>query len=188
MFSKNFKLASILCIALFSVAAIFSSCGDDDEVMGCTDAEAENFDALAVVDDNTCIYARDKFLGDYLSSLNCPNDAVLMAISTDSLTFAISEGLDQADNSAVNVTFTSGVVSGLSFAAAISGMNLTIPETTLTGLPFDVGGVMLVLDITASGSFTISDDDLVGTIELLAAQASGATLGFDTCDVIGVKQ
>lgn len=193
MISKKFKLASLLCFALCSVMVVFTSCGDDEEptvdvVMGCTDAAATNYDALAVEDDGSCTFARDNFIGDYLSSLTCPNDPILMNISTDSLTFAIAEGLDPDDLSSVNVAFTSGVVAGLGFDAVIDGDNLTIPEVTFEGLPFEFGGATVVLDITASGAFTLTDSDLVGTISLDAKQESGATLGTDTCDVVGVKQ
>ena len=155
---------------------------------GCTDPQANNYDPNAIQDNGSCTYDKDLFLGEYTSSLECPNDPVLMSISTDALGFIISPGLDPSDCSSVIITFTSGVIAGLSFLADVNGNNLTIPLTSLQGLPFNVGGVNLILDISLSGQFSLQSNQLIGQINLTATQSSsGAILGSDICDFIATR-
>lgn len=47
----------------------FNSC-TKEEVYGCTNPESENFNPDATVDDGSCTYIRDRFLGTYKSTGN----------------------------------------------------------------------------------------------------------------------
>ena len=51
---ENYKLLTIL-ISL-SVTSFFTSCDKDEDVMGCTDSSATNFNASATEDDGSCTY------------------------------------------------------------------------------------------------------------------------------------
>ena len=53
------KFNLLTMIALLAVTFTFTSC-EDEPIRGCTDAAAENYDALAVESDGSCIFARDK--------------------------------------------------------------------------------------------------------------------------------
>ena len=50
---RNYKLLTIL-ISL-SVISFFNSCDKDDDVMGCTDSSATNFNASATEEDGSYI-------------------------------------------------------------------------------------------------------------------------------------
>ena len=54
---KIFKLTSILIV--FSTITLITSCDKDDDVLGCTDSAATNFDASATEDDGSCTYEED---------------------------------------------------------------------------------------------------------------------------------
>lgn len=49
-------------MAIFGMTLLGTSC---DDISGCTDRTADNYNPDAVRDDNSCINARDKFLGVY---------------------------------------------------------------------------------------------------------------------------
>ena len=51
---KIFKLTSILIV--FTTITFFTSCDKDEDVMGCTDSSATNFNASATEDDGSCTY------------------------------------------------------------------------------------------------------------------------------------
>ena len=51
---KIFKLISILIV--FTTITFITSCDKDDDVLGCTDSAATNFDASATEDDGSCTY------------------------------------------------------------------------------------------------------------------------------------
>ena len=53
-------------ILLFSVVLL----GCERE-SGCTEFGADNYNSEAVVDDGSCIAARDKFIGDFIATSNC---------------------------------------------------------------------------------------------------------------------
>jgi hypothetical protein len=55
-----------LTIGLLAVALMSTSCNKDDApVSGCTDPLAETYNPDADIDDGSCVYARDKFIGSY---------------------------------------------------------------------------------------------------------------------------
>ncbi len=70
---KNFL--TLICFLLFAVVFMaITSCGKEDKP-GCTDPDALNYVSDANMDDGTCEYARDKFLGNYSGTSECiPND------------------------------------------------------------------------------------------------------------------
>jgi len=63
IFTKSFSFLSI-----FLTLVLFYSCNKKE---GCTEPTADNFDPSAEIENNTCINARDKFVGVYLAFDNC---------------------------------------------------------------------------------------------------------------------
>ena len=59
---QKYSLLYSTLIVLCGVLLLSSGC---DDIVGCTDRTADNYNPDAVRDDNSCINARDKFLGVY---------------------------------------------------------------------------------------------------------------------------
>ena len=172
--------------AAFSVVLVlgltFSSCGDDD-VMGCTDPDAENYNAEATTDDGTCTYARDKFVGSYLGTFQCPG--LLAIISSDSLVFTIAESLDPANKDEVIVTLTN--VGGLTFdlTGTVSGNNLDI-NAELLGVP--IQGVTGDVTGTGTGSLNADGTELTADITLTVGIPLLGINDTQTCTLVGTRQ
>lgn len=64
---KTLQKKSILLILLGALVFSFTSCVQE----GCTDPNAENYDAKAGDDDGSCVYSRDKFFSSYNVSETC---------------------------------------------------------------------------------------------------------------------
>ena len=102
-----------------------SSCGEDD-VPGCTNIGADNFNNLATVDDGSCvitgctnelaenfnpnatnsdiaacIFPRDKFLGEYVGSLNC---LIINQFNSMTTNFLLEPSPDDLNNITITLT------------------------------------------------------------------------------------
>ncbi len=206
MLKRELSLRSILFFSLICTSILlFQACGDDD-VVGCTDPAADNYDANANVSgdcnytgctdpnaenynaqaniEGDCVYARDKFLGNYLGSLTCPGG--LSFISDDTLEFSIAEFIDPDSTHLIILSLT---VEGntLDLAGSVDGDELSIMHM-LSGvlIPTPLGDV--AADITATGLAMMTNDNtsLEGTLGLLAD--AGLLTLEDNCSIIGVKQ
>ena len=196
------------CLIMSSVL-MFSSCGDDDvegctdpaadnynpeatmssgdcTYSGCTDPAAENYNAQATNDDGSCEYARDKFLGSYFGSLACPG--LLSIISNDSISFTIEEGLD-ADK--VEEVIVNLEVAGVPIAlpATVAGDVLTV-QADLQGVPVNFGGVSVPADITGTGDAMLdaSGDNISADLNLTVTIPSLGFTETQTCTLLGARQ
>jgi len=176
-----FKI-SILAAFIFA----FQSCGDDD-ITGCTDPDAENFNADANVSGD-CVYARDKFLGTYIGVFTCPGD--LAGLSNDSISFSIIEGLDPDVTSDIILEL---IVDGfpLAIAGTVDGDVLILMQE-LNGVPVPTPLGEFPGDVTAVGMATVTDDDqsLTATLDLdvLVESPLGNLPVADMCGIIGSKE
>lgn len=107
------KLTTLYVLLLLSIS-FFTSCGED--VLGCTDPNAANFNSLATMDDgscvisgctitaaenfnrdatiednSTCVFFRDKFLGSFLGSFECRD---FSGLNSETTTFLIEPDPD----------------------------------------------------------------------------------------------
>jgi len=63
---KKIKRLKMALVILGGMSMIFSSCSEDDlAIQGCTDITATNYIVSATVDDGTCSYLSDLFIGEY---------------------------------------------------------------------------------------------------------------------------
>lgn len=60
------KKIKMVLVILGGMSMIFTSCSEDDlAIQGCTDITATNYIVSATVDDGTCSYLSDLFIGEY---------------------------------------------------------------------------------------------------------------------------
>jgi len=179
-----------LVAILFTTSIIFNSCGDDDEaIVGCTDPNAENYNADAT-ESGDCVFARDKFIGNYVGSINCPDQ--LTTLNNDNLEFSLAEGLEVDMPSQVILSITIDNFP-LALAATVEGDELTImhmiPDVSI---PDIVPGVTVIADVEADGNGTMSADEqtLMATLALeidVTSLPIPLTLS-DNCTLTGIKQ
>ncbi len=171
-----------LFVACCFFSLILTSCGDD-AIKGCTDPEAENYNPDADESDSSCTYARDKFIGDYLGTLDCE----LGVVQEDSTySFKILESTrDGAPKNEVEVTVNVTVdvppigpqTVPVVFPATINGNNLSVDNymTVIAGF--------VQASITADMNMQSDNKTIVGPMSIDAG-----TLGSDNCTLTGVKQ
>jgi hypothetical protein len=181
------KTASILKFATFVLGLMFSamfiqSCGEDD-IEGCMDAAAENYNAEATVDNGTCEFARDKFLGSYIGSLTCPG-LLGGLINSDALPFTITEGLG-SDVAEVLINLQGTIP--VTFSGTASGNSVAI-STLLEGLPIDLDGDLNPesVSLQVGGNFSITGSDLTGTVSIQVV--APIMLPTEDCAITGTKQ
>jgi hypothetical protein len=144
-----FSFAQLVLLLVLSVG--FLTVGCEKDVEGCTDPAAETFNPDANIDDGTCIYARDKFLGTYQVTEACTSgDYSYSIIITESSTSidAIVIGNFGNFSTTVNLVATVNSSSDISF------------QYTQDGVTFAGGGTLtgntMTLTYQASGGFTDS--------------------------------
>ena len=203
MKTLNLKYLKLLTLVLFTTIMV-TSCGDDDVTgctdpaadnynpeatvsgdctySGCTDPAAENYNPQATNEDNSCVYARDKFIGEYLGSFECPG--VLAAVNSDSIVFTIENGLDPDLINQVIITLKDISGFDVPLLATASGNMLGDINAELLGIPV----LGLTSDVTGSGEATLSADDqtLTAMVTLTVSNILGDTEG--TCTLVGTKQ
>ena len=188
----NIPYLKFFCLILFVGMLSLQSCGDDEEpvemdVMGCTDANAENYNANANVDDGSCVYARDKFLGDYICEFVCPGP--LAFVSSDTLSITIAPSIDETKLDEIIFSLeVSGVQVGL--LGTVTGDSLFInDELTDVIIPHPTFGPLMA-DIIGTGSAVMADNNtrLVGNVGLVAQTALIPIPLTDNCTVEGDKQ
>lgn len=174
-------------LALAVVATLFTSCGKDNDgggtttITGCTDSEAENYNADATESDNSCVFARDQFIGNYQGSMTFQNLGGLL--DQDSLAFTITPGIASANEVLVGVTIQSIPVflNGVAIGDSVLVNDVyNLPDggainPILTGVPVDVyfaGGVGTMND----GQTVEGRLDIVFKTETLDDIADIATL------------
>ena len=179
---KAMKINILTLITLLAFAMTFTSC-EEEAVRGCTDPEAENYDALAVEDDGACSYTRDKFLGSYSGDLSCPG--ALAVISNDAFAFTISESVSGGVNEVGVLLENLGVTINGTVNGSVISMNSIVP-----GYPFMAGGMEIMADLEVTGSATLDDTEtmLDGQLDIVAkSSATQTTLATDSCSMNGTK-
>lgn len=113
----------LLCVILVGA----SSCKKEN---GCTRFGSDNYDPDAVIDDGSCIEARDKFVGDFTVTSDCFNDSYQRTIgeTTDRYVVTISNLADTLDD----------------VTADILGFDITIePQVVANGIIVEGAGISL---------------------------------------------
>lgn len=197
------KYALYLTFSVFMILGV-SSCGDDDITgctdpnadnfnpeatvsgdcvySGCTDPDAENYNAQATVEDNSCVFARDKFIGNYLGAFTC-GGIIGTAVNSDSVFFSIEPALDADLKNGVIITLMDISGFDIPLSGTAEGNMLTGIEAELLGIPV----IGITSDVTGVGSATIDGTVLDASVTLTI---TNAVLGSQeaTCTLIGNQQ
>ena len=162
------KLYNIILI--LSAFTIIASC-KKDSVKGCLDNLASNYDSNAVEDNGTCIYERDKFLGNWSGLLTNTNNP-----GTPDTIFNFPISIVVNSNNKNEVIINDFPVSGAPTSASVNSTNrfaLVLPKQNITS-GLDSFGV--------SGIGQVSDDQIVF---ILLKELPGI---LDTISLSAVKQ
>ena len=174
-------LMTVLAFGMISI----QSCGDDD-IEGCTDPESTNYNAEATIDDGSCAYERDVFIGEYLADFSCPG--TLAFVNNDSLIIKIDPSLDQTNKSEVILNIPiSGVDVALrgSVANGTLTINDELKDVVIPNVPI-VGTVMG--DVVGEGTATMSNDNNTLTGNVMVTVKTAFTDIVDNCTIVGQRQ
>lgn len=186
---KKFTLSSLLFLFAFAlVTTTFTSCGDEEpeDVMGCTDADADNYNENANVSDASCTY-QNCFTGSYAGVFGCQ---ILPFESADLLVEA-----SPTNDQQLNLTVTSETLATpIPLIADIVNCSQITLLADLDGI--DLSGIDQILmqfgpdarwDIDVTGELTRQGDDtLAGSISFTLTEVglgSGVVLP-DTCTFV----
>lgn len=200
----NSTLLPIFC--LFLTIAI-CSCGEDD-VPGCTNIAADNYNSLATTDDGSCIitgctnelaenynpaatntdigaciFPRDKFLGEYVGSLNCLIIDQFNSMTTNVLLEPVSDDLTK-----ITITLTSEDFT-LPLDATVDGDEMTMMATefplTVAVLGNDTD---VLIDIDGTATLNDSGQELSGSLTAKVVVAeTGQELINDNCTLMATR-
>lgn len=179
------RIAVMMQIGLFALLLSLSLNSCSDPVKGCTDPDAETYNADAEEsDDSQCVYARDKFIGSFKGSLICPG-SLNGFFNNPVYDYTISETAGGAVNQVTLGLTVLGAPTNL--AATVSGntitLNQTIPNVPIPGIPVPA-------NILATGTATISADGktLSGNINISVSASVLPAPITDICPITGTKQ
>jgi len=185
-FSKLFvvSLSFVLIMSMFSCV--------EDEISGCTDPNADNYNVNAINDSGNCMYGADNLVGTYLGVSQCSGSLTNPGFNSSSLSFSITKSLVGGENE-VDVSF-SFTAEPFVFKGVVSGNELVInDEITGVNYPDPTNSTMtIVVDIEATATMTYFDDDQSLDCQDLYMKVknvnSGSLLQEGTCNVTGIKQ
>ncbi len=191
---KKFKLTSLLCLfALAIVSTTFTSCGDDEPetVMGCTDEDADNYNANATTDDGTCSFV-GRFEGSYNGTFDCPVlvqfESAMVTISAiagnpDQMSFIIMTGEAGTDTELI-IPMSATVVDKNNISIIVNIANQDLSANSI----FAVAGPDARWDIAVDGALELqANGNLEGTVMINIAENTGTGIILaDNCGFVAV--
>ncbi len=167
----------ILLLFFMGLLCSITSCDNTpDPILGCTDAEAENYNPNATESDNSCTYAREQFLGDYSGTITCG----FIIPDPSAFSMSISEGLTGNNDVIVEIKDTPTpfpIVNGMA-----TSDSLIITEETYQ---LEVLGDFRDVDISGNAIFSSDMTTLEGILKLQTV-VSGTEL-TDNCVFTATK-
>lgn len=166
-----------LSLLAFTLLFLITTPACKKEVPGCMDSAAENYNADATEDNGSCVYARDKFIGTFVGTLNCeaplPND--------EGFTMTFAEGLNNGDEVEISFQNTQAPIPVLT--GKVNGNTIVI-EPMETSIALDPNKPDEKTNLEFSGEAVLNDagNTLAGTINVkvvLLGQTLSCTFSAD---------
>lgn len=162
----------LLLMALAFVGTTFTSCGESEPevVVGCMDADADNYDELANTDSGNCAYGT-RFIGEYDGTFGCQ----LLPFTAAELSITEIAGNTQS----LNTIVVSAAVGTIPLTATIVdkdniSLDASLPAQDLSGIE----AIMMQF-----GSDARFDIDVAGVLTLQANGNLEGTVGFTLTEV-----
>jgi len=166
----------------------FNSLATEDDgscvISGCTDPAAENFNANANrADDGSCAFARDKFIGNFTGSVNC---ALTDQFNSDSATVTFEPNPDDITKIIITIETNDATIP---IDATVDGDGLILAADNF---PIDVVllGVetSVLVDLNGDARINESQDVISGAFvaSILNAQ-TGAEILADNCTLTATR-
>lgn len=173
-FKISFSAFLPALLAVFMLV-LFTDCKKPIE--GCTDSSAQNYNAEAEDDNGSCVYARDKFLGDFIGDMSC---SALIPDAND-FTMIIRESLNGPND--VEIEFIGTATPLPILLGTAQGDTIIVPPDTYEvalnpDKPDEKTGILM------SGVATLNAD---GT-ELMAEVIVFINPFTIICDVVAIRQ
>lgn len=174
----------------FSIIGTMNSCSDDepDAIRGCTEEGAENYNPNATESDGNCVYARDKFLGQYLGSLKL---ATFSQLDQNDVVFEITPGIASKNELIISAT---GQALPISFKGTASGndINVDTEQTIPDGGSINplLDGKKVVISFTGTVSTSDNGNNIAGPLQIIFKTPDDDQIQDlpDMAQITGVRQ
>lgn len=176
---NTFNFLFLTMIALGSLMMI--SCGDDEPVMGCTDADADNYNADATESDNSCTYF-DLFAGDYVGTFECAG--ALAQIFT-----AADVNISQSGAGVTALINSMALPGPVPLPGTITDKNTLSVDTTLPNVDLSMLIPGVIANIEVVGTLSPTADGISGPMSFNIVEVTGAVPPImDSCTYTATKQ
>lgn len=173
---KSNLLSKILpaMLVIFSMV-FFTDC--KKPVEGCTDVNAENYNTEAEDDNGSCVYARDKFLGDFIGNMSC---SAIIPDAND-FTMVIRESLNGPND--VEIEFIGTATPMPILLGTAQGNTITVPQDTYeVALNPDFPDLKTPIEMSAVATLNEDETELNAEVTVIITPLT------ITCDVLATRQ
>jgi hypothetical protein len=153
---------------ILSIMCFISACSSEEEIRGCMDPTAVNFDSSATINDGSCTFLRDEYIGSYDVQLSSCDKTAFFS----NLKVVINP--DGSNSSDVGIVVNNVYVRALIFKGSVSNSGISINSSYEAGASraeeaFDYNGTLYFFPrFTLLGNVSKTDGKLSGQLTLSA--------------------